>query len=77
MFAFFKDYSSSLLRMLSQLVRHEIHLKQGHTPLTSTEEAIGNFRPIKVAVSPLSYGPVSDKMLSSNLILSLAPILFT
>ena len=32
---------------------------------------LGYLRPIKVAVSPLSYGPVSDKLLSSNLIRSL------
>lgn len=71
MFKFFEDYSDSFLRMLSQLVRHEHHLRQGHTPLTIAYEATGDLRPIKVAVSPLSYGPVSDKMLSNNLIRSL------
>lgn len=71
MFAFFRDYSDSFLRMLSQLVRHEIHLKQGRAPLTVPDEAVDDLRPLKVAVSPLSYGPVSDKMLSSSLIRSL------
>jgi hypothetical protein len=70
MFAFFSDYSDSFLRMLSQLVRHEVHLRQGLTPLTTTGEKVDDLRPVKVAVSPLSYGPVSDKMLSSSLLRS-------
>ena len=68
MFAFFSDYSESFLRMMSQLVRHEVHLKQGLTPLTSADEKADDLRPLKVAVSPLSYGPISDKMLSSSLL---------
>jgi hypothetical protein len=71
MFAFFRDYSDSFLRMSSQLVRREIHLRQGLTPLTVGGEKTDDLRPIKVAVSPLSYGPVSDKWLSSSLIRSL------
>jgi hypothetical protein len=71
MFAFFRDYSDSFLRMLSQLARHEIHLRQGLIPLTEAGEKTDDLRPIKVAVSPLSYGPVSDKLLSSSLIPSL------
>lgn len=71
MFAFFQDYSDSFLRMLSQLVRHEIHLRQGCTPLTTEDEVTDDLRPVKVAVSPLSYGPVSDKMLARRLIRSL------
>jgi hypothetical protein len=71
MFAFFRDYSGSFLAMLTQLVRHEIHLRQGNSPLTSTNEAVANLRPMKVAVSPLSYGPVSDKLFSSGILRSL------
>jgi len=70
MFAFFSDYSDSFLRMVSQLVRHEVHLRQGLTSLTSENEQVEGLRPVKVAVSPLSYGPVSDKMLSSGLLRS-------
>ena len=40
MFAFFQDYSDSFLAILSQLVRHEVHLRQGQTPLTSADEAV-------------------------------------
>lgn len=71
MFAFFRDYSDSFLAMLAQLVRHEIHLRKGQTPLTSAGEAGPELRPVKVAVSPLSYGPVSDKLLSNSILRSL------
>lgn len=71
MFCFFKDYSTSFLAMLAQLVRHEIHLKQGRIPLTAADGAVADLRPVKVAVSPLSFGPVADKFLSGRLIRSL------
>lgn len=69
-FSFFNDYSESFLRMLSQLVRHEVHLRHGLTPLTAAGEKVDDLRPMKVAVSPLSYGPISDKLLSSSLLRS-------
>ena len=71
MFVFFRDYSDSFLAMLAQLIRHEIRLRQGQTPLTTIGEAVADLRPVKVAVSPLSYGPVSDKLLSSSILRSL------
>lgn len=71
MFAFFRDYTDSFLRMLSQLVHHEINLRAGDTPLTKPGEVVADLRPVKVAVSPLSYGPVSDKALSNTLVRSL------
>jgi len=71
MFAFFQDYSDSFLVMLAQLVRHEVHLRQGQTPLTAADEAVADLRPVKIAVSPLSYGPVSDKLFSSGVLRSL------
>jgi len=76
MFAFFDDYTESFLRMLRQLVRHEVHLRQGLTPLTALGEKVDDLRPLKVAVSPLSYGPVSDKMLSSSLLRALFGVKF-
>jgi hypothetical protein len=72
MFAFFRDYSDSFLTMLCQLTRHEVHLKEGKTPLTSSGETLQDLRPLKIAVSPLSYGPLSDKLLSSGVLRSLA-----
>lgn len=71
MFAFIQDYSDSFLAMVAQLVRHELHLKQGHLPLMTSGGTIANLRPVKVAVSPLSYGPVSDKFLSRSILRSL------
>jgi hypothetical protein len=66
MFSFFQDYSDSFLAMLAQLVRHEVHLRQGKTPLTSANEAVADLRPVKVAVSPLSYGPVRQALFQQH-----------
>jgi hypothetical protein len=74
MMAFYSDYADSYLAIVHQLVRHEDNLRQGLTPLTTTGEVCHDFRPLKVAVSPLSYGPVSDKMLASGLLRSFANI---
>lgn len=74
MMAFYADYTDSYLAIVLQLVRHEDYLRQGLTPLTTPGEVCHDFRPLKVAVSPLSYGPVSDKMLASGLLRSFANI---
>lgn len=68
LFTFLSDYSDSYLAMLKQLARHEAHLRAGVTPLSMEGEQLDNARPVKVAVSPLSYGPVSDKILASSLV---------
>jgi hypothetical protein len=66
--AFFSDYAKSFLAMLKQLIRHDASLRRGLTPLTRDGEDLTQLRSFKVAVSPLSYGPASDKMLASSLI---------
>lgn len=71
MFSFFQDYSDSFLLLLGQLVRHEINLREGKTPLSGVNEDVASLRPLKVAVSPLSFGPVSDKVFSSAVLRSL------
>jgi hypothetical protein len=71
MLTYFSDYADSYLAILKQLVRREIHLRQGLTPLTRPKEKTDDFRPLKVAVSPLSYGPITDKMLASALLRSM------
>lgn len=71
MLAFFIDYSESFLRMLSQLIRHEINIRKGFHPFTQNEQDTESLRPVKVAVSPLSYGAVSDQALISSIIRSL------
>ncbi|MBY5827106.1 hypothetical protein [Rhizobium leguminosarum] len=68
--AFFSDYTKSFLAMLKQLVRHDSSLRKGLTPLAGMGEDLGRLRSFKVAVSPLSYGPASDKMLASSLVRS-------
>jgi hypothetical protein len=74
MMAFYADYTDSYLAIAQQLVRHEDHLRQGLTPLTTAGEVCHDFRPLKVAVSPLSYGPISDKLLASSLLRSFANV---
>jgi hypothetical protein len=74
MMAFYADFADSYLAIVQQLVRHEDCLRQGLTPLTTPGEVCHDFRPLKVAVSPLSYGPISDKMLASGLLRCFANI---
>ena len=68
MIAFLDDYTKSYLSLLKQLVRHDRHLKNDLTPLTTTGEDLDAVSVMKVAVSPLSYGPASDKFLANTLL---------
>ncbi len=61
------DYSDSYLSLLKQLARHEYYFREGETPLSALEEDTSRLIPLKVAVSPLSYGPMSDKFLANKL----------
>ena len=67
MMALIDDYTKSFMSLLRQLVRHENNLKRGLTPLTKPEEDLDTLRITKVAVSPLSYGPMSDHVLANAL----------
>lgn len=69
--AYLSDYADSYLNLLLQVARHEKHLRSGLTPITSAGEKCQDLRPIKVAVSPLSFGPASDKHLASQLVLAM------
>lgn len=62
------DYDTSYLAMLKQLVRHETHLRGGSAELPSIT---AGSRITKVAVSPLTYGPLSDVRLSQSILLGL------
>lgn len=62
------DYDTSYLAMLKQLVRHETHLRGGNPELPSID---AGSRISKVAVSPLTYGPLSDVHLSQSILLAL------
>ena len=72
MIAFLDDYTKSYLSLLKQLVRHDRHLKNDLTPLTTTGDDLDAVSVMKVAVSPLSYGPVSDKVIANALLCSMA-----
>lgn len=63
----FQDYTKSYLFMLRQLVRHEVNIRRGSTPLTKPRDDTSVLVIRKVAVSPLSYGPVSDHLLINTL----------
>ena len=72
MVEFLSDYTKSYLSLLKQLVRHDRWLKKGYTPLTENGEDPQTISVMKVAVSPLSYGPASDKVLANLLLCSMA-----
>ena len=65
------DYTKSFLALLGQLVRHDLNIKAGATPLTQDDDP-NALRILKVAVSPLSYGPMSDHVLANALMHSIA-----
>lgn len=70
--AFIDDYTKSFLALLTQLVRHDQHIKCGLTPLTRDEEDAAALRVRKVAVSPLSYGPVADNVLLNSVTIAIS-----
>lgn len=70
--AFLSDYASSYLALAKQLLRHEAHLRAGHIPQLQFPGGETRTHVTKVAVSPLSYGPVNDKVLSINLVRAMA-----
>ena len=67
MMAFIDDFTKSFMALLRQLVRHDNNLRSGLTALTGDEDDLDGLRVSKVAVSPLTYGPASDHVLSSSL----------
>ncbi|WP_216332547.1 hypothetical protein [Rhizobium sp. X9] len=76
-FSFYQDYSQSYLTMVKQLARNDRNLRAGHTPLLASGETKALERSLKVAVSPLSYGPTSDKFLSNGVLRALAGVVMS
>ena len=72
--AFIEDYTKSFLYMLNQLVRHDQNIKRSLTPLTQDNDDPNTLQITKIAVSPLSYGPVSDHVLTNSFMHSIAQI---
>jgi hypothetical protein len=67
-FSYISDYTKSYLAMVNQLMLHEKSIRSGDNPLVLKDEKSADFRPIKVAVSPLSYGQLSDKIFASSIL---------
>ncbi len=65
-FSLSDDLSKSFLAMLGQLARNETHLKKKLTGLHQIENQIDKRSILKVAISPLSFGPISDKLLATQ-----------
>jgi hypothetical protein len=69
---FLTDYANSYLSILKQLVRHERYFRAGvdMSPLTIASDK--SCLVTKIAVSPLSYGPVGDRILANGIVSSLS-----
>ncbi|KTR02997.1 hypothetical protein NS365_20050 [Aureimonas ureilytica] len=64
----FVDYADSFLAMLCQLVRHEEQLRRGVISLLCLQAEITDATIVtKVAISPLSFGPMMDRLLTVNM----------
>ena len=72
MMKFLVDYTDSFLALLQQLVRHDHNIKLGLTPLAGPDDGLAALRVTKIAVSPLSFGPASDHLLSNALMNAIA-----
>ena len=72
MMRFLDDYTNSFLALLRQLVRHDRNINRGPNPLTDPDDDLAALRVTKIAVSPLSFGPASDPLLSNALINAIA-----
>jgi len=68
---FYRDFAQSFLPMVKQLLRHDRHLKKGVTPLASVEEA-DELSVERIAVSPVSFGPIGDGLTITALITALS-----
>lgn len=71
---YLRDIKDSYLSMLLQLMRHERHMRDGHPDLPHAKDS---GRIAKVAISPLSFGPISDAPFSRNLLIALSQVRLT
>ncbi|UWR90518.1 hypothetical protein [Phaeobacter inhibens] len=69
----YEDYAQSFLPMMEQLSRHDRFLRQGVTPLASRDEA-GGLSVERIAVSPVSFGPIGDGLMTTALMTALASV---
>lgn len=69
---FLTDYADSYLSILKQLVRHEAHFRAGVAMSPITVASPKNSGVTKIAISPLSFGPIGDRILANGIVGSLS-----
>lgn len=69
---FLTDYADSYLSILKQLVRHETHFRAGVAMAPITVVSPKTSGVTKIAVSPLSFGPIGDRILANGIVSSLS-----
>lgn len=69
---FLTDYADSYLSILKQLVRHETHFRAGVAMPPITVVSPESSGVTKIAVSPLSFGPIGDRILANGIVSSLS-----
>lgn len=67
---FYADYARSFLPMVCQLARHDHRLRSGSTLIATREEASA-LNVERIAVSPVSFGPIGDGLTTTALISAL------
>ena len=67
-FSYIADYTKSYLAMIKQLMLHEKSIRSNLNPLVDATDDFATMRPLKIAVSPLSYGQLGDKVFASSII---------
>lgn len=68
---FIEDIAGSFMSLIEQLARHEANIRNVDTPINKTSDSGTSLVVEKIAVSPLSFGPVSDKGFLSALVRAL------
>lgn len=69
---FLTDYAGSYLSILKQLVRHEAHFRAGVAMSPISVASPKNSGVTKIAISPLSFGPIGDRILANGIVSSLS-----
>lgn len=64
---FLNDISQSFFNTMEQLARHEFNIRTCTTPINANDDVGRELVIEKIVVSPLSFGPVSDKMFQTSL----------
>ena len=66
--SYLEDINDSFLSLLYQTVRHDYNISTGQVYSTNANEDLRELKVQKICVSPLSYGPITDKYLINQII---------